>query len=328
MRTNKSSLHAPCCARASKTMAAAEDDVLKKLRRAAASGVGASGSLSAQRVQTVLRHAREVLLSYERSHGTDDFLNATFKACDMKCFEFEVNRFSSGVLGVDTTSCAIDDDDEGPSEEIKELVARKHWLRLQDWEYNDAVLTAKTAPITTMLCRLDPDSSLDLEEIRFYQATHDFYFKQYRAFRKRCNEELVRIEGELEPFEELPDVDDCGLIDLDGNKVGRAALEILDGGKYRVKLILKDPVAGVDIRGIGPGVADINRDGTVKVTPPSRPQTKRLGDHPKPRGRAPLKKSGEPAVWCFETGTWINFLPIKLPKCWRITSIPRMGGLL
>ena len=241
-------------------MAAAEDDVLKKLRRAAASGVGASGRLSAERVQTVLRHAREVLLSYERSYGTDDFLNNTFQAGDMKCFEFEVNRFSSGVLGVDTTSCAIDDDDEKPSEELKELVARKHWLRLQDWEHNDAVLTAKTAPITTMLCRLDPDSSLDLEHIRFYQATHDFYFKQYRAFRKRCNEELVRIEGELEPlnFSDLPDVDECGLIDLDGNKVGPAGLEELDGGGYRAKLILKDPVAGTDIRGIGSGVADIN----------------------------------------------------------------------
>jgi len=136
---------------------AAEDDVLKKLRRAAVSGVGASGSLSAQRVQTVLRHAREVVLSYERSHGTDDFLNATFKACDMKCFEFEMVRFSSGVLGVDTTSCAINDDYEGPSEELKELVARKHWLRLQDWEHNDAVYAAKTTPISTKLCRLDPN---------------------------------------------------------------------------------------------------------------------------------------------------------------------------
>ena len=163
-----------------------------------------------------------------------------------------------------TTSCAIDDDDEGPSEELKELVARKHWLRLQDWEHNDAVLTAKTAPITTTLCRLDPDSSLDFEHIRFYQATHDFYFKQYRTFRKRCKEELIRIEGELESlnFSDLPDVDDCGLIDLDGNKVGRAALEVLEDGEYRVKLILKDPVAGVDIRGIGPGVADINRGKT------------------------------------------------------------------
>ena len=138
-------------------MAAAEDDVLKKLRRAAASGVGASGSLSAQRVQTVLRHAREVLLSYERSHGTDDFLNATFKACDMKCFEFEMVRFSSEVLGVVTGSCTIDDDDEKPSEELKELVARKNWLRLQDWEHNDAVYAAKTTPISTKLCRLDPN---------------------------------------------------------------------------------------------------------------------------------------------------------------------------
>ena len=72
-----------------------EDDVLKKLRLATADGVGASGRVSAVRVQTVLRHAREVLQSYERSHGTDDFLNDTFQACDMKCFEFEVNRFSS-----------------------------------------------------------------------------------------------------------------------------------------------------------------------------------------------------------------------------------------
>jgi hypothetical protein len=122
--------------------AADEDDVLKKLRRAAAGGVGASGSLSAERVQTVMRHTREVMLSYERSHGTDDFLNDTFQACDMKCFEFEVNRFSSGVLGVDTTSCAIDDDGK-PLEELKELVARKHWLRLQDWEHNDAVFAAR-----------------------------------------------------------------------------------------------------------------------------------------------------------------------------------------
>jgi len=257
--------------------------------------VSAGGRLSAERVQTELRHAREVLLSYERSYGTDDFLNNTFQAGDMKCFEFEVNRFSSGVLGVDTTSCAIDDDDEKPSEELKELVARKHWLRLQDWEHNDAVLTAKTAPITTTLCRLDPESSLDLEHIRFYQATHDFYFQQYRAFRKRCNEEMVRIEGELEPlnFSDLPDEDECGIIDLDGNKVGPAALEVLDGGKYRVKLILKDPVTGEDIRGIGSGVAEINEDGTAKEM--------RLGSYPKPRGRAPLKKSGEPGDWCSKT---------------------------
>ena len=115
-------------------------------------------------------------------------------------------------------------------------------------------------------------------------------------------------------FSDLPDEDECGIIDLYGNKVGPAALEVLDGGKYRVKLILKDPVAGEDIRGIGSGVADINEDGTVKeVTPPSRPQKKHLGDHPKPRGRAPLKKSGEPGDWCYKTGTWLGVEPKKSP---------------
>lgn len=72
-------------------MAATEDDVLKKLRRAAASGVRAGDcSLSAERVQTVLRHTQEVLRNYERVHGTNNFLNDTFQACDVKCFEFEV----------------------------------------------------------------------------------------------------------------------------------------------------------------------------------------------------------------------------------------------
>ena len=47
-----------------------------------------------------------------------------------------------------------------------------------------------------------------------------------------------------------------------------------------MKLILKDPVAGVDIRGIGSGVAEINEDGTAKEV--------RLGSYPKPRGRVPL----------------------------------------
>ena len=247
-------------------MAAAEDDVLQKLQNVAAEGVIPGDGPSARRVQTVLRFTQRLIKDYERAYGTDDFLDDDFQACDMKCFEFEMVRFSSGILGVDTSSCSVDDGAtaEKPSEELKELVARKHWLRLQDWEHNDTVYAAKTTSISTKLCQLDPDSSLDLEHIRFYQATHDFYFKQYRTFRKRCKEELIRIEGELESlnFSDLPDVDDCGLIDLDGNKVGRAALEVLEDGEYRVKLILKDPVAGVDIRGIGPGVADINRGKT------------------------------------------------------------------
>jgi hypothetical protein len=115
-------------------------------------------------------------------------------------------------------------------------------------------------------------------------------------------------------FEDLPDTDECGIIDLDGKKVGLVGLEVLSGGKYRVKLILKDPIPGVDIRGIGSGVAEFNKDGTAKeVTPPFRPQKKRLGDHPKPRGRAPLKKYGEPALWCFETGTWLGVELKKSP---------------
>jgi len=139
---------------------------------------------------------------------------------------------------------------------------------------------------------------------------------------------MVRIEGELEPlnFEELPDVDDCGLIDLDGNRVGKSALEVLDGGKYRVKLISKDPVAGENIRGIGSGVAEINEDGTAKeVTPPSRPQKKRLGDHPKPRGRAPFNNSGAPALWCFETGKWLDVATKKRKK--SETFSVKVGGL-
>ena len=87
--------------------AAAEDDVLKKLRQAAASGVSMSGRLSAERVHTVLRHTQEVLKNYERVHGTKDFLNDTFQACDMKCADFELVRFSSEVLGVHT-GCSVD----------------------------------------------------------------------------------------------------------------------------------------------------------------------------------------------------------------------------
>ena len=77
-------------------------DFEDEVRSALASGVDASGSLSAERVQTVLRHTQEVLKDYERVHGTKNFLNDTFQACDMKCTEFELVRFSSEVLGVDT----------------------------------------------------------------------------------------------------------------------------------------------------------------------------------------------------------------------------------
>jgi len=133
--------------------AADEDDVLKKLRRAAAGGVGASGSLSAERVQTVLRHTQEVLKDYERVHGTKGFLNDTFQACDMKCAEFELVRFSSDVLGVDT-GCSIDDGTEKPSEELKELVARKNWLQM----YNRAVLAEKTEPIKVDRALIGPNA--------------------------------------------------------------------------------------------------------------------------------------------------------------------------
>jgi len=134
--------------------AADEDEAMTQLRRATAGGVRAGDfSLSAERVQTVLRHTQEVLKNYERVHGTKNFLNDTFQACDMKCAEFELVRFSSEVLGVET-GCSVDDGTtpEKTSEEIKEIVARKNWLRLQDWEDNDAVLAAKTAPIGTMQC--------------------------------------------------------------------------------------------------------------------------------------------------------------------------------
>jgi len=164
--------------------AADEDDVLKKLRRATASGVQAGDfSLSAKRVQTVLRHTQEVLKDYERVHGTKDFLNESFQACDMKCAEFELVRFSSEVLGVDTKG-SIDDGtaEELAKERLKELVARKNWLRLQDWTYNRAVLAEKTEPINVKLCSFNPASSLDRESIRFYEDTQKFYVGQYRTF--------------------------------------------------------------------------------------------------------------------------------------------------
>ena len=70
----------------STTMAAtSEDSILPKLQCAAAYGVRAGDSLSAECVQTVLRFTLDVLKDYERVHGTSNFLNNTFQACDMKC---------------------------------------------------------------------------------------------------------------------------------------------------------------------------------------------------------------------------------------------------
>ena len=52
-------------------------------------------------------------------------------------------------------------------------------------------------------------------------------------------------------------------------------------------------------------VAEINEDGTAKEM--------RLGSYPKPRGRAPLKKFGEPGDWCSKTGKWLGVEPKKSP---------------
>ena len=123
-------------------------------------------------------------------------------------------------------------------------------------------------------------------------------------FTKRCQDEKARIDAKLESFSDLPAEAECGIIDMDGNKkTSPADLEQLDGGRWCVKLILKNPVAGVDIRGIGSGVAEINEDGTAKEV--------RLGSYPKPRGRVPLNKSGEPAEWCSKTRMWLGFGPSK-----------------
>ena len=48
---------------------------------------------------------------------------------------------------------------------------------------------------------------------------------------------------------------------------------------------------------------EINEDGTAKEV--------RLGSYPKPRGRVPLNKSGEPAKWCSKTRMWLGFGPSK-----------------
>ena len=74
---------------------------MQKLQNVAAEGVMPGDGPSARRVQTVLRFTQRLIKDYERAYGTDDFLDDDFQACDMKCFEFEMVRFSSGILGVD-----------------------------------------------------------------------------------------------------------------------------------------------------------------------------------------------------------------------------------
>jgi hypothetical protein len=76
------------------------------------------------------------------------------------------------------TGCLVDDGTKKPLKEIKELVARKNWLQLQDWEDNRAVLAAKTGPIDVKLCSLDPESSLDRESIRFHKDKREFFLGQ------------------------------------------------------------------------------------------------------------------------------------------------------
>ena len=98
-----------------------------------------------------------MLKDYERVHGTDNFLSDDFKACDIKCIEFEMVRFSSEVLGV-VTGSPIDDDGgaEEPAQDLNDLVARKNFLRMQDWDYNRSVLVEKLRPIDQKLLALDP----------------------------------------------------------------------------------------------------------------------------------------------------------------------------
>ena len=166
--------------------AAGEDSIIQKLESAAADGMRAGGGLSAQRVQTVMRFTQRVIKDYERKHGTDNFLSDDFKACDMKCVEFEMVRFSSEVLGVVTGTSIDDDVAEEPEEDLKDLVARKNFLRMQDWDYNGSVLDEKLRPIDQQLLALDPDTTMDQETIRFLNDQRDFYIKQFRSFSIRC----------------------------------------------------------------------------------------------------------------------------------------------
>ena len=310
--------------------AAGEDSIIQKLQNAAADGMPAGDGLSAERVQTVLRFAQKVLKDYERAHGTDKFLSDNFKACDMKCVEFEMVRFSSEVLGVVTGSPIDDDGAEEPAEDLAQLVARKNFLRMQDWEYNRTVLTEKLKPIDQKLLALDPKRTMDQENIRFLNYQRNFYMDQFRSFTQRCERELALIDAIFERlnYEDLPDSETVGMIDLDGNKLNKEALEENDGA-FRVKLVLKDPMAGKDIRGISSGVA--NLDGTPvspaakpKLGTPDAPQSSKPklrnddGTYPKPRGRAPLNAQKEPAEWCPMTGEWLDegqpLAPKKPPK--------------
>ena len=207
--------------------AAGEDSIIQKLESAAADGMRAGGGLSAQRVQTVMRFTQRVIKDYERKHGTDNFLSDDFKACDMKCVEFEIVRFSSEVLGVVTGSPIDDDVAEEPEEDLKDLVARKNFLRMQDWDYNRSVLAEKLRPVDQKLLALDPKKTMDQESIRFLNDERDFYMEQYRSFSKRCENETARIDQIFEGFnyEDLPDSETVGMIDLDGNKLNKGALE-------------------------------------------------------------------------------------------------------
>ena len=298
--------------------AAGEDSIIQKLESAAADGMRAGGGLSAQRVQTVMRFAQGVIKDYERAHGTDNFLSDDFKACDMKCIEFEMVRFSSEVLGVVTGSPIDDDGEEEPAQDLNDLVARKNFLRMQDWDYNGSVLDEKLRPIDQQLLALDPDTTMDQETIRFLNDQRNFYIKQLRSFSKRCKAELTRIDKIFEGFnyEDLPDSETVGMIDLDGNKLNKEALEENDGA-FRVKLVLKDPMAGKDIRGISSGVANLDgtpvsppaesKLGTPNAPPASKPKLRNDdGTFPKPRGRAPLNSQKEPAEWCPITGEWLD----------------------
>ena len=296
--------------------AAGEDSIIQKLQNAAADGMRAGGGLSAERVQTVLRFVQGVLKDYERAHGTDNFLSKDFKACDMKCVEFELVRFSSEVLGVVTGSPIDDDGAEEPAEDLAQLVARKNFLRMQDWDYNGSVLDEKLRPIDQQLLKLDPDTTMDQETIRFLNDQRNFYIKQLRSFSKRCKAELTRIDKIFEDFnyEDLPDSETVGMIDLDGNRLKKEILEEKGDGTFRVKLVLKDPMAGKDIRGMSSGVA--NSDGTPVSpaakpklgTPNAPPSAKRNDDgtYPKPRGRAPQNAQKQPAEWCPITGEWLD----------------------
>ena len=298
--------------------AAGEDSIIQKLQSAAADGMPAGDGLSAERVQTVLRFAQKVLKDYERKHGTDNFLSDDFKACDMKCVEFEMVRFSSEVLGVVTGSPIDDDGEEEPAQDLNDLVARKNFLRMQDWEYNRTVLAEKLKPIDQKLLALDPKRTMDQEDIRFLNDQRNFYMDQFRSFSKRCENETARIDQIFEGFnyEDLPDSETVGMIDLDGNKLNKGALEEIDG-KFRVKLVLKDPMAGRDIRGISSGVANLDGTpvsppakqnlGTPDAPPASKPKLRNDdGTYPKPRGRAPFNSQKESAEWCPITGEWLD----------------------